>query len=240
MHQYISKLLIAALLLVASVTDVLAVSPYSYIPKNAHQYLPVLKKEIVDYFPEFPYYAYFSGLIEQESCISLTSNGCWNPKTQLLTAREEGAGLGQLTKAFNKNGKVRFDSLEAMRELHSKELKDLSWSNVLVRPDLQMRTIILMSKDNYNRLSMSKSPLDRIAFSDAAYNGGLGGLFNDRRICGLTKGCDPNVWDNNVERTCSKSKVAIYGHQSPCDINRTHVHNVLLIRMAKYSPLLNK
>ena len=217
---------------------VYAVDPHTFIPANAYKYGPVLRNEVNTTFPSFPYHQYFGGLIEQESCINLTWKSCWNPKTQLLTSREQGAGLGEITRAFNKNGTVRFDSLAAMRDEHFKELHDLSWSNVLERPDLQMRAMILMTQDNYKRLPMASTYIDRTAFTDSAYNGGLGGLYNDRRLCGLSRNCNPDIWFGNVERTCTKSKIAIYGHQSPCTINRTHVHNVLLIRMAKYSRLL--
>lgn len=210
------------------------INPNTYVPYNAKIYAPTLSKEIKYSFSDFPFYPYFGGLIEQESCIALTWHSCWNPKTQLLTKREQGAGLGQLTRAFNPNGTVRFDSLEAIRERHYKQLHDLSWSNILIRPDLQMRAIILMSKDNYRDLYMVPTPYDRIAFTDSAYNGGLGGVYNDRRLCSLTKGCNPDIWFDNVSKTCTKSHIAIYGNRSPCDINRTHVYNVLLIRMDKY------
>jgi len=214
------------------------IDPYTYIPKNAKIYSPVLKKQIEEYFSDFPYYPYFGGLIEQESCIALTWNSCWNPKTTLNTSREYGAGLGQLTKAFTPDGRIRFDSLQAIRAEHYEQLHDLSWQNILMRPDLQMRAIILMSQDNYKRLWMIKNPYDRIAFTDSAYNGGLGGVYQDRRLCNLEPHCDPDIWFNNVQKTCSKSNIPIYGNQSPCSINRTHVYNVLKIRMEKYSSLL--
>lgn len=211
----------------------------TYVPKNAQIYLPTLKEQIQETFPSFPQPAYFGSLIEQESCIALTWNSCWNPKTQLLTKREQGAGLGQLTRAFNPNGSLRFDSLQAIRLEHYEQLKDLSWSNILDRPDLQMRAIVLMTQDNWKRLYMIQGPLNRVAFSDSAYNGGLNGVFNDRRLCGLTAGCNPQYWFGNVEKTCTKSKIAIYGNRSPCDINREHVTNVLKVRLNKYIPYLD-
>ena len=236
MRQFTIRALLGFIVVMLfSITMAHAVNPYTYVPKNAIKYLPILDDQVSKFFTDFPDYAYFGGLIEQESCIALTYHSCWNPKTQLLTSREQGAGLAQLTRAFRKDGSVRFDSLEAIREQHMKELKDLSWSNILVRPDLQMRAMILMSKDNYKRLYMVPKPIDRIAFTDSAYNGGLSGLFRDRRLCGLMLDCDPNIWFGNVERTCSKSKAPIYGHESPCDINRTHVSNILKIRMKKYA-----
>lgn len=220
-------------------TPASAVDIKTYIPANAKKYLPVLKEQIQQYFADFPDYSYFGGLIEQESCIALTWKSCWNPTTKLDTKREYGAGLGQLTKAYNSQGQIRFDSLNEIRRLHHAELEQLSWGNILQRPDLQMRAIVLMTRDNFKRLYMIKNPYQRIAFADAAYNGGLGGVYQDRRLCGLSANCDPQIWFDNVEKTCSKSKQAIYGNRSPCQINREHVEYILKRRMNKYTPYLS-
>lgn len=240
-NHFFRILLIASLLALAILypTPAGAVDVKTYIPVNAKKYLPILKEQVQQYFADFPDYSYFGGLIEQESCIALTWKSCWNPTTKLDTKREYGAGLGQLTKAYNSQGQIRFDALNEIRRLHHAELEQLSWSNILQRPDLQMRAIVLMTRDNFKRLYMIKDPYQRIAFADAAYNGGLGGVYQDRRLCGLSPHCDPQIWFDNVEKTCTKSKQAIYGNRSPCQINRQHVEYVLELRMAKYSPYLS-
>lgn len=46
-------------------------------------------------WPGHPYLPYVGGLIEHESCISLTHSRCWNSAARLKTEKEEGAGLGQ-------------------------------------------------------------------------------------------------------------------------------------------------
>lgn len=240
-NSFIRLFLVSTLLVLALFYPVpaSAVDIRTYVPINAKKYLPTLKEQVQQYFADFPDYSYFGGLIEQESCIALTWNSCWNPTTRLDTKREYGAGLGQLTKAYNRQGQVRFDSLSEIRRLHHAELEQLSWSNILQRPDLQMRAIVLMSRDNFKRLYMVKDPYQRIAFADAAYNGGLGGVYQDRRLCGLSPHCDPQIWFDNVQKTCTKSKQAIYGNRSPCQINREHVQYILQLRMAKYGPYLS-
>lgn len=218
------------------VTAETAIDARTYIPKNAGTYLPLVKTEVKTYFGELTIPWYAASLIEHESCISLTHSKCWNPASRFKTAREEGGGLGQLTRVYNPNGTIRFDSLAGMRQKYANELRDLSWSVLYTRPDLQIRALVLMSRDNYRALSMVPAPLERLAMADAAYNGGLGGVQKERRACGLRKGCDPNKWFGNVEKTCLKSKAVLYGKRNACDINRNHVVEVLTLRLNKYKP----
>lgn len=99
------------------------------------------------------------------------------------------------------------------------------------RPDLQLRAIVLMSRDAYRPFHAAPAAL---AFGDAGYNGGVGNVQRERRACALVAGCDPGVWFGQVEQHCLKSKAALYGGRSACDINREHVRNVMLVRSAKY------
>lgn len=178
-------------------------------------------------------------MIEHESCISLKHSKCWNPKSRLRSQREEGAGLGQLTRAYRPDGTQRFDALEELKLKHREALHELSWQNIYSRPDLQMRAVILKSKDNYDYyIKYSNNQLEALAFGDAAYNGGIGGLNSERRACKLAKDCDHTKWFGNVERFCLKSKVALYGNRSACDINRHHVRDVLITRSPKYEQYL--
>jgi hypothetical protein len=235
----IISLFLYTLLSLINVRDAKAVDVKTYIPAKAIPLLPVVVKEQKLYFSELPTPWYLGGLIEQESCISLTNSRCWSPTSQLKTSREFGAGLGQLTVSYAANGTVRGDNLADLRRRHYAELKEMSWSNIIQRPDLQIRSIILMTRDNYKTLYNVSDTAERINFADAAYNGGMGGLNKDRRLCGLTRNCNPQIWFKNVEVTCSKSKKAIYGNRSACDINRTHVSSVRYLRMNKYEKYFN-
>jgi len=182
-----------------------------------------------------PKAAYLASLIEHESCISLTHSKCWNSKSRLKSAREEGAGLGQITRAFKPDGSIRFDALSDLKHKYNKELSELNWQVVYDRPDLQIRALALMMRDNYQYFSKYvQDKQEAYAFADAAYNGGAGGVDHERRACKLASWCDPNKWFDNVEKLCLKSKVALYGNRSACDINRHHVRDVLLNRSAKY------
>jgi hypothetical protein len=208
----------------------------TYIPDKAKLYLPTLRKEQLNVWSDHTMPYILGGLVEQESCISLTHSRCWSPTSRLKTKREEGAGLGQITRAYNTNGSIRFDALKEMRALHNLELKELSWSNVYQRPDLQLKLIVLKLKDNYKALYNLPLEYSKLAMVDASYNGGMGRIHTDRRLCGLKSNCDPNVWFNNVELTCGASKKFIYGNRNACFINRQHVFMTMKIRSDKYKP----
>lgn len=215
-------------------SSVEAIDVKTYIPPQAYSYRLTIKEELNTYFRDIPHWNYIPSLIEHESCISLRHSKCWNPRSQLKTSREEGAGLGQLTRAYNSDGTLRFDSLKEMRKKYYAELKELKWETIYSRPDLQIRTMILMVRDNYNMLYAVEDEDSRLQMSDAAYNGGLSGLLKERRACGLASNCDPNIWFNHVEKHCLKSTKPLYGNRSACDINRHHVYDVYIVRMPKY------
>ncbi len=211
----------------------------TFIPKNAPQFLPIVKAEANRLMPDLTTSWYFAGLIEHESCISLKHSRCWQPTSQLKTAREQGAGLGQLTRTYKADGSIRFDSLSDLRRANMSELKELSWSNITQRPDLQIRGIVLMTRSNYKQLYMINDEYQRLAMTDVAYNAGLGRVKKNRLQCGLAKGCDTQVWFQNVETQCTASKKPIYSGRSACDIMNHHAKDVLKIRMPKYKTYFN-
>lgn len=201
------------------------------LPAGFFKYAPVLKSEQQRLWPDHPRPVLLASLVEQESCYSLRSRGCWSPAAQLKTAREEGAGVGQITRAYRADGTLRFDALADLRSQYARELGAMTWSNVYQRPDLQLRALVLMSRDAARQFRQAPAMLE---FGDAGYNGGPAGVQRERRACALVKGCDPGRWFGNVEHHCLKSRAALYGGRSACDINREHVRNVFQMRPAKY------
>jgi hypothetical protein len=211
-----------------------SIAQIDYIPKLAYAYRDTIYVETTTYFNDVPHYNYIPSLIERESCKSLTNSKCWNPSSRLKTRKEEGAGLGQLTRAYSDDGSIRFDALNGLNYQYPKQLSQLSWGNVYTRPDLQIRAMTLMLKDSYKQLYNVTDLESRLQMTDAAYNGGMRDLLKERRTCGLAKDCDPNIWFDNVEKYCVKSKKALYGNISACDINRHHVRDVYLSNLPKY------
>ena len=205
------------------------------LPAGFVKYGPVLQAQQRAYWPNHPNPALLAALVEQESCTSLKSPKCWNPASQLKSAREEGAGMGQITRAYRADGSVRFDALADLRGQYGGELGEWTWANVYTRPDLQLRALVLMSRDAASAFRTAPAML---AFGDAAYNGGAGGVQRERRACAMARGCDPGQWFGNVEAHCLKSRQPLYGGRNACDINREHVTNVLTVRWHKYAGLV--
>lgn len=201
------------------------------MPEGFIKYGPILKAEQAKFWPDHPDPSLLASLVEQESCITLKHPRCWNPSSRLKTSREEGAGLGQITRAYRSDGSVRFDTLSDLRSRYAFELSELTWSNIYERPDLQLRALVIMSRD---AATVFKTARDWLQFGDAAYNGGVFGVQKERRACKIASSCDPALWFGHVERHCLKSRQPIYAGRSACDINREHVRNVFLVRKLKY------
>ncbi len=201
------------------------------VPPQALQHLPVLGVEVSKHWPDAPDWALFAGQIEKESCITLKHSKCWNPRAELRTSREQGVGLGQITRT------ARFDALAEMRAQFPRELAGWSWdSPTLYDPAFQIRALLLMDRRNHRALDGVPEP-DRMDMALAAYNGGMGGLIGERQLCRSTRGCDPNRWAGHVERTSMKRRTPFPGYgQSAFQINRGYPPGVRQ-RAEKYRPL---
>jgi len=222
------------LILLFTLMSTFAYANTNFVPPKAFEFKETIRMELDRHFPNIPEYNFVPALIEHESCITLRHRRCWTPQARLKSAREEGAGLGQITRAFRPDGSIRFDSLAAMRNKHREALREASWDTIYQRPDIQIRMIVLMLRDNFNALRAVEDPMNRLIMTNAAYNGGLNGVIRERRACGLAANCNPDIWFGHVERHCLKSRTPIYGTRSACQINRHHSTSVFNIRLPKY------
>lgn len=225
------KFFIALLIVIILVIYAFTVYGKDNIPVNSKQYLPILNKAIDDVWKDLSIRSMEAGQIEQETCISLTHKKCWNPKAELKTSREYGFGLGQITITD------KFNNFEEIKKM-DKFLKDWKYED-RYDPYRQLRALVVYDHFIYSKVIGSYSDYDRLAFTLAAYNGGLGGLIQDRQLCKTITGCESNKWFGNVENTSRKSKKKSSGYgKSFFEINREYVSNILLIRRQKYIPYL--
>ncbi|MYM67495.1 hypothetical protein GTP45_11710 [Pseudoduganella sp. FT55W] len=137
-HRGAGLALIEIAIAIVLVGLLLVFSPRAYVvdqlPAGAVKYMPLLKAEQQRLWPRPP--VLLASLVEQKSCISLRSRGCWNPDAKLKTEWEEGAGVCQITRAYRVYGSTRFDALSDLRVRYGTELGALNWTNVYQRPDL--------------------------------------------------------------------------------------------------------
>lgn len=197
------------------------------IPSLAIVYLPVLATVIALLWPSMPDRALIAAQIEQETCASLTSKKCWNPRTELKTSREYGFGLGQLTVT------EKFNNFEAARSW-DKSLAGWKWDDRF-NADMQLRALVAYDRNLYSQIRFGATDQDKLAFMFSSYNGGLGGLLKDRRMCAAVKGCDPDRWFGHIEQHSFRAKTSVAGYgKSFFDINREYVRNILFVRSPKY------
>lgn len=206
-------------------------------PTAAVPYLATLKAEQLAHWPGMPLPSALGAQVEKETCITLKHRSCWSPRAELKTAREQGIGLGQLTRTWRADGRQRFDALAEIRAAFPRELAGLTWSSPY-DPVLQLRALVLKDRQGFDLVREAATPADRLAMSFAAYNGGAGGLASDRRMCAATPGCDAGRWFGHVEHHSLKAKTAVPGYgQSFFAINRAYVREILLVRRVRYLEL---
>jgi hypothetical protein len=227
---YLGRCILAGIVLMLIVTAARA----EKMPPNAYTYVPLLQTTRAAYYPEIKDLSILASQIEQETCNSLKSSTCFSPNAQLKTYREQGVGFGQLTRAYNAAGIVRFDVLSDVVNRNPRDLKGYSWAN-WSDPTLSMRAYVLYLKQTCRSIKNYATLDDKLQMCLSAYNGGLGGINNDILSCKATAGCNPKVWFGNVERTSSKSKTEIPGYgRSAFTINRGYVKAIYFDRRKRY------
>lgn len=203
------------------------------VPQAAKALLPALVENQRRIWPDAPMPHFIAGQIEQESCITLRHSKCWSPRAELKTSRENGIGLGQFTRAYRTDGSIRFDKISELSQTYA-SLRGWGWEN-RYDADYQLIAVVEMDKGIYRRVRDAATDRDRLSFMLSAYNGGEGGVLQDRRMCANTRGCDSRRWNGHVAETSMKSRTPHPGYsKSFFTINREYVHLILDVRSAKY------
>ena len=203
------------------------------VPKLALVYIPLLLQQVGTYWPSMATPSALGAQVEQETCISLKSSKCWSPYAELRTSRERGVGFGQFTKT------AKFDAIAEIKAQYPKDFAGWGWQNPY-QAEYQMRGLVIKDRDLFRSFNFAANDTERFAMALSAYNGGRGGVLQDRRLCANTAGCDPSRWFGHIERTSFKARTTVSGYgKSFFAINREYVRNVLINRRDKYVPLMD-
>jgi hypothetical protein len=206
---------------------------YDQILTQAKPQLPLFKTVVNQYWSEAPYQYYFPGVVEQETCASLRQ--CWNPNTQLKTSREYGFGLGQVTIAYGKKGKIRFNNFQEAKEQYA-ALSDWQWDDRF-NPKYQFTFITLEMHHLFSPLAPYFSDdTNRWAATLVSYNAGPGTIMDRIAVCSVTKGCNKALWFNGLDTVASPfEKKLLYG--KPLYLRRNeYPDNIIHVRAPKYQP----
>jgi len=206
-----------------------------FVPAGAARYAPLLVAQQRSAWPAAPEPWTLAGLVEQESCVSLRSRRCWNPRAELKTYREYGFGFGQITVDYNKDGSERFNKFKELKNQYA-SLRGWRWG-ARYDPGYQLTAVVEMTHGLWRRVPAAHDTDAHWAFALSSYNGGLGSLLRDRRLCANSAACDATRWFGNIETHSLKLRAPrpAYGGQSWFSINRGYVRNVLTVRRAKYA-----
>lgn len=204
-------------------------NPLPKLPNDALSLMPVLRSEIGAFWPGLGLHAFPAGIVEQESL--------WKIRAKLQTSREYGCGLGQFTKAYDKNGKVRFDALTETKRLDP-SLADWNWEDCY-NAQFQLRGLVLKLKINDRSCAAQLVALREVLACDAAmYNGGAGSVSKRIRLCDIKPGCDPTKWFGHLEYMVAQSTVKVRGYgESFAETNSKYPGRVFA-RMDKYEGYL--
>lgn len=224
--------LLIVLVLVALVSCTARKLAAAEVPPRALQHLPALVSSQQENWPDAPMPWFLAGQVEKESCITLKHSKCWDTRAELKTSREYGFGLGQITVAYRDDGSIRFNKWAELRAKYP-VLRQWSWEQ---RFDAayQLTALVVMDRGLCRLYYDAASIEDQLAFCLAAYNGGEGGVRQDRMLCSNTPGCDRRLWYGHVEHHSFKSRTPWKGYgKSAFQINREYPREVRA-RRSKY------
>lgn len=194
---------------------------------NARPYLPALSQSIDRNWPDAPLRHVPAGQVEQESS--------WKTHATLKTSRELGRGLVQMTIAYDKSGRERFNIYrEAAR---SKQLAAWNWQRDPYNVAYQLTFLILQDGANFRtvrRFCVDDAQAWKCAL--VCYNAGEGRwlqrLKNARR-----EGLPADRWDVGLDRAYGKKETALlYGRPLYEAVNE--YPRVIFRRAQKYAGLV--
>lgn len=205
----------------------IAVPTHAAMIDQAKPYLPQLSRAIDSQWPAMPLRQIAAGQVEQESS--------WKPHATLKTSRELGRGLVQMTIAYDKSGKERFNIYrDAVR---AKALQAWDWQRDPYNVRCQLTFLILQDRSNFSQVrpyNVNDAEAHKCAL--VCYNAGSG-RWLARRNNAKRMGLPADRWDGGLALAYGKGEVAqLYGRPLYAAVNEYPA--VIFRRSDKYRGLV--
>lgn len=169
----------AALIAAALVSAAVSAEGKAGIPQRANAYKRDLVRVAHTHWGLNAPVSLFAGQIHQESA--------WRTNAQSRYAD----GLAQFTPK----------TAEWITSIYPKALGD---NAAPFSPHWALTAMVLYDRRLYGAVDAATA-CDRWAFALSAYNGGLGWVYRDKRLCDDAEGCDGNRWWDNVEHHTNRA-----------------------------------
>lgn len=171
----------------------------------------------------------------EEIAAQIYQESRWNPRAELKTSREYGFGLGQITKAWNSKGELRFDKFKELTRAY-KELKGWEWKDRFDTKK-QIMAVVLEDKRLWNLFSKYDDVLTRKALMYSAYNGGTTLLYREIELCRKDPLCDEKIWFCNIADKAARSTTPVKGYKdSFWSINRKYPIQIMFEHLPRLKP----
>jgi hypothetical protein len=181
---------LAILIVAIMVLAIPKLSIGAQISDRARPYLPVLTSAINEQWPAMPQREMAAGQTEQESS--------WKQTATLKTSRELGRGLVQLTIAYNKDGKERFNAYQDAVRL--KALSKWDWRNDPYNARYQLTYLVLTDKANFATVRRYMvNDVETWKASLVCYNAGQG-RWLARKAMAKQMGLPVDRWTGGLEQ----------------------------------------
>ncbi len=193
------------------------------IPERSRPYLHVLTAAINDEWPDMPLRETPAAQTEQESS--------WKKTATLKTSRELGRGLVQLTIAYNKDGKERFNAYQDATRL--KALSKWDWQRDPYNVRYQLIYLVLTDRTNFTtvrRYMINDTEAWKAAL--VCYNAGQGRWLARRAIAKQIR-LPSDRWTGGLELAHgTREDTILYGRPLWQAVNE-YPHNIFT-RSVKY------
>jgi hypothetical protein len=194
---------------------------------QAKPYLPQLSSAIDAQWPAMPLRQIAAGQVEQESG--------WKERATLKTSRELGRGLVQMTIAYDKTGRERFNIYREASRMRALQAWD--WQHDPYNARYQLTFLVLQDRSNFSQVRpFFASDIEAHKGSLVCYNAGAG-RWLQRRANAKRLGLPADRWDGGLDGAYSRGEAALlYGRPLYEAVNE--YPRVIFKRAAKYRGLV--